>query len=166
MVDCSSPEYGCRANRQVSGAITDWLRLIPEIVNQSDTFHSIAELLPDFWPLFAERCESSQWLLKSVARCVLVAGLTLWLWTWQACFHQPIVAHEHWHINVSNLNIRGTFSFCATILDGLFLSLVHWDIRPEMKELGIEAILQFAKEKYPDARLRFRVGLWCEGRFD
>ena len=32
--------------------------------------------------------------------------------------------------------------------------MVHWDIRPQMKELDIEAILQYAKEKYPDARPR------------
>ncbi len=29
----------------------------------------------------SRRCESSQWLRTPVARCVLVAGLTLWLWT-------------------------------------------------------------------------------------
>lgn len=69
-------------------------------------------------------------------------------------FHQPIAAHEHWHIDVSYLNIRGTFYFCATILDGFSRSVVHWDIRPQMKELDIEAILQYAKEKYPDARPR------------
>jgi transposase InsO family protein len=65
--------------------------------------------------------------------------------------HQPIVAHEHWHIDVSNLNIRGTFYFCATILDGFSRSVVHWDIRPELKELDVEAILQFAKEQYPES---------------
>ncbi len=29
----------------------------------------------------SRRCESSQWLRTPVAQCVLVAGLTLWLWT-------------------------------------------------------------------------------------
>ena len=33
----------------------------------------------------SRRCESSQWSLTPVARCVLVAGLTLSLWTWLAC---------------------------------------------------------------------------------
>lgn len=32
----------------------------------------------------SRRCESSQWSLTPVARCILVAGL-LWLWTWRAC---------------------------------------------------------------------------------
>jgi putative transposase len=69
-------------------------------------------------------------------------------------FDQPIAAHDHWHIDVSYLNIRGTFYFCATILDGYSRKVVHWDIRPEMKELDIEAILQCAKERYPEARPR------------
>lgn len=32
--------------------------------------------------------------------------------------------------------------------------IVHWDIRPEMKEIDIEAIVQRGKELYPDARPR------------
>jgi putative transposase len=69
-------------------------------------------------------------------------------------FDQPLKAHEHWHIDVSHINICGTFYFCATILDGYSRLIVHWDIRPEMKEIDIEAILQLAKERYPDARPR------------
>lgn len=69
-------------------------------------------------------------------------------------FQQPLAPHEHWHIDVSHLNIRGTFYFCATILDGFSRKVIHWDIRPEMKELDIEAIVQYAKELYPEARPR------------
>ena len=69
-------------------------------------------------------------------------------------FQQPLAAHDHWHIDVSYLNIRGTFYFCATILDGFSRKVIHWDIRPEMKELDIEAIVQYAKEQYPEARPR------------
>jgi len=69
-------------------------------------------------------------------------------------FDQPSRAHQHWHIDVSYLNICGTFYFCASILDGYSRMIVHWDIRPEMKEIDIEAIVQRAKELYPDARPR------------
>ena len=69
-------------------------------------------------------------------------------------FDQPLKAHEHWHIDVSYINICGTFYFCASILDGFSRLIVHWDIRPEMKEIDIEAILQLAKERYPEARPR------------
>ena len=33
----------------------------------------------------SRRCASSRWWLTPAARCVLVAGLILWLWTWRAC---------------------------------------------------------------------------------
>jgi len=33
-------------------------------------------------------------------------------------FVQPDKPHEHWHIDVSYLNIRGTFYYLCTILDG------------------------------------------------
>jgi putative transposase len=69
-------------------------------------------------------------------------------------FDQPLSAHDHWHVDVSYINIRGTFYFCATILDGFSRKVIHWDIRPEMKELDIEAILQYAKELHPEARPR------------
>jgi transposase InsO family protein len=42
----------------------------------------------------------------------------------------------------------------SSILDGFSRLIVHWDIRPEMKEIDIEAILQLAKERYPEARPR------------
>jgi transposase InsO family protein len=69
-------------------------------------------------------------------------------------FDQPKEAHQHWHIDVSHLNICGAFYFCASILDGYSRMIVHWDIRPEMKEIDIEAIVQRAKELYPDSRPR------------
>ena len=53
-------------------------------------------------------------------------------------FQQPLTPHEHWHVDVSYLNICGTFYFCATILDGFSRKVIHWDIRPEMKELDLK----------------------------
>ncbi len=64
-------------------------------------------------------------------------------------FVQPLTAHEHWHIDVSYLNISGTFYFMATVLDGYSRSVIHWDIREHMEEKDIEIILQGAREKYP-----------------
>ena len=64
-------------------------------------------------------------------------------------FQQPLVAHEHWHIDISYLNIAGTFYFMATILDGFSRSIVHWDIREKMEEVDIEIIIQVGREKYP-----------------
>jgi putative transposase len=69
-------------------------------------------------------------------------------------FAQPLAAHEHWHIDVSYLNIGGTFYYLCSILDGFSRYIVNWDIRGSMTEADIEIILQGAKENYPEARPR------------
>lgn len=69
-------------------------------------------------------------------------------------FQQPPTAHEHWHIDVSYINVAGTFYYLCSVLDGFSRSIVHWDLRPAMKEAEIEIILQAAREKHPDVRPR------------
>ncbi len=69
-------------------------------------------------------------------------------------FVQPLEPHEHWHVDVSHLNIAGTFYFLCTVLDGCSRYLVHWEIREKMQEIDVETILQRAREAYPDARPR------------
>jgi putative transposase len=64
-------------------------------------------------------------------------------------FEQPVRPHEHWHVDVSYLNICGTFFFLCSILDGYSRSVVHWEIRETMKEAEVETILQRAREQYP-----------------
>ena len=69
-------------------------------------------------------------------------------------FHQPLKPHEHWHIDISYLNICGTFYYMCSILDGFSRYIVHWEIRPTMTEADIEIILQRARELFPDAQPR------------
>jgi transposase InsO family protein len=69
-------------------------------------------------------------------------------------FIQPLKAHEHWHIDVSYINICGTFYYLCSILDGYSRYIVHWEIRESMKETDVEIILQRALEKFPDAKPR------------
>jgi putative transposase len=69
-------------------------------------------------------------------------------------FVQPIRPHEHWHVDVSYLNIAGTFYFLCSILDGYSRFIVHWEIRETMKEGEVETILQRAREKFPDVTPR------------
>ena len=64
-------------------------------------------------------------------------------------FEQPLRPHEHWHVDVSYLNICGTFFFLCSILDGYSRFIVHWEIRETMKEAEVETILQRAREQYP-----------------
>lgn len=69
-------------------------------------------------------------------------------------FQQPTAPHEHWHIDISYLNIAGTFYYLCTILDGCSRFIVHWDIRERMTEADVETIVQRAREAYPDAHPR------------
>jgi putative transposase len=64
-------------------------------------------------------------------------------------FVQPLEPHEHWHVDVSYLNIAGTFYFLCSILDGCSRFIVHWEIREKMEEIDVETIIQRAREAYP-----------------
>jgi putative transposase len=64
-------------------------------------------------------------------------------------FVQPVQPHEHWHADVSYLNIAGTFYFLCSILDGCSRFLVHWEIREKMEESDVQTIIQRAREAYP-----------------
>jgi transposase InsO family protein len=64
-------------------------------------------------------------------------------------FVQPLMPHEHWHVDVSYINIAGTFYFLCSILDGCSRFIVHWEIRQTMKEGEVETIVQRGLEKFP-----------------
>ncbi len=69
-------------------------------------------------------------------------------------FKQPLGPHEHWHIDISYINICGTFYYMCSVLDGFSRFIVHWEIHESMKESQVEIILQRAKEKFPNASPR------------
>jgi transposase InsO family protein len=60
-------------------------------------------------------------------------------------FEQPLQPHQHWHIDVSYINLCGTFYYLCSILDGFSRFLVHWDLRESMRETDVEVILQRAR---------------------
>lgn len=69
-------------------------------------------------------------------------------------FVQPLAPHEHWHIDISYLNIGSTFYYLCSVLDGASRAVVHWDLRESMKESEVELILEGAREKHPGVRPR------------
>ncbi len=69
-------------------------------------------------------------------------------------FKGPSKPHEHWHTDISYLNINGTFYYLCSVLDGYSRYIVHWEIREAMKEADVEIILQRAKEKVPGQQTR------------
>jgi len=66
-------------------------------------------------------------------------------------FEQPWQAHEHWHVDVSYINVCGTFYYLCSLLDGYSRYIVHWEIREQMTEADIEVIIQRGREKFPEA---------------
>jgi putative transposase len=69
-------------------------------------------------------------------------------------FVQPLTPHQEWHVDVSYLNIAGTFYFLCSILDGYSRFIVHWEIRKKMEEIDVETILQRARETFPGVHPR------------
>jgi transposase InsO family protein len=69
-------------------------------------------------------------------------------------FSPPDNPHNHWHIDLSYLNICGTFYYLCSVLDGYSRSIIHWEIRESMTETDVEIVLQRAKEKHPDKKPR------------
>ncbi len=69
-------------------------------------------------------------------------------------FVQPLRVHDHWHVDVSYLNLGGTFYYLCSLLDGYSRFIVHWEIRKSMTERDVETIVQRGLEKFPDAKPR------------
>lgn len=69
-------------------------------------------------------------------------------------FVQPLRPHEHWHIDVSYLNLGGTFFYLAAVLDGYSRYIVHWEIHESMTERQIEMIIERARERFPGVNPR------------
>jgi len=64
-------------------------------------------------------------------------------------FVHPLRAHEHWHVDVSYINVCGTFYYLCSVLDGCSRYIVHGEIRETMKEAEVELVIQRAREKFP-----------------
>ncbi len=69
-------------------------------------------------------------------------------------FDQPTRPHQHWHVDVSYINICGTFYYLCSVLDGYSRSIVHFEIREQMTEADVEIIIQRAREKCPGVKPR------------
>ena len=64
-------------------------------------------------------------------------------------FVQPLRPHQHWHIDISHINVAGTFYFLCSLLDGYSRYIVHWELRETMKEHEVETVVQRGLEKFP-----------------
>jgi putative transposase len=69
-------------------------------------------------------------------------------------FTQPDGPNKHWHIDVSYINVRGSFLFLITILDGYSRKVIHHELRTQMQQYDVQITIQRALEKYPQAKPR------------
>jgi len=63
-------------------------------------------------------------------------------------FNQPLSAHNHWHSDISYINICGTYYYLSSLLDGYSRYIVCWQIGERMTTADIQILIMRAKEKY------------------
>ena len=64
-------------------------------------------------------------------------------------FEQPLAPHQHWHVDISYINICGTFYYLCALLDGYSRYVVHWELREQMTAAEVQIIVQRAREVFP-----------------
>ena len=67
---------------------------------------------------------------------------------------QPQAPHKHWHVDVTYINVCGTFYYLCSVLDGYSRAIVHHSLRERMTSADVEVIIQKGCERYPEARPR------------
>lgn len=90
---------------------------------------------------------------SSVYRVLKRYNLLLTAWrhekTKGSGFHQPTKPHQHWHLDISYINFKGTFVFLAALIDGYSRFIVHYEIKLSFEALDVEIMMERALEKYP-----------------
>jgi putative transposase len=93
---------------------------------------------------------------SSVYRVLKNAGLLLKKWRHQKTkgsgFTQPLEPHQHWHLDISYINFKGTFVYLVAFIDGYSRLIVHEEIRTSVEALDIEIMLERAMLRHHPAR--------------
>lgn len=66
-------------------------------------------------------------------------------------FEQPTRPHQHWHLDITYINFKGTFVYLAALVDGYSRYIVHYELKTSMEAIDIEIMLERARLKFPDA---------------
>jgi putative transposase len=92
---------------------------------------------------------------STVYRILKDAGLLATKWRYEKTkgsgFDQPTRPHQHWHLDITYINFRGTFVYLAALIDGYTRYVVHYELKTQMDSLDIEIMMDRARLKYPDA---------------
>lgn len=69
-------------------------------------------------------------------------------------YEQPDAAHKEWHIDISYINVLGTFLFLVAIIDGYSRFIVHHELRAAMQEKDVQLVVQRALDRFLSHRPR------------
>ena len=129
------PPGGKRARQVISAAFLFCLDALVHIAHQGEMLDAdvVAVSPASVWRVLKQAGLLSRWKAKPSRK--------------GSGFEQPLQPHQHWHIDVSYINVCGTFYYLCSVLDGYSRSIVHWDLRESMRETDIEVILERVKEK-------------------
>jgi putative transposase len=72
-----------------------------------------------------------------------------------AGFKQPLKAHEPWHVDITHVNVCGTFLYLLSVLDGFSRAIAHHEFRTSLTQADVQIVVQRALERYPEAHPRF-----------
>jgi transposase InsO family protein len=64
-------------------------------------------------------------------------------------FQQPSGPHRHWHVDITYINLGGTFFYLCLVLEGYSRAILHWKLAPSMTTEEVVLVIQQAKELHP-----------------
>jgi len=67
-------------------------------------------------------------------------------------FKQPLKPHNHWHLDITYINFKGTFVYLVILIDGFSRYIVHHELRQSVEALDIEILLERALAKFPGVK--------------
>lgn len=93
---------------------------------------------------------------STVYRLLKGAGLLFTQWqhtkTKGGGFEQPTEPHQHWHLDISYINFRGTFVYLACLIDGYSRYIAHWELKTSIESMDVEIMMERARSKYPGVK--------------
>ena len=54
---------------------------------------------------------------------------------------KPTRIHQHWHVDISYIKIKGVFYFLAVVLDGYSRFILDWELMPDMLGSSVEDLI-------------------------
>ena len=76
--------------------------------------------------------------------------------------HKPSHVHEHWHMDLAYVKVRGVFYFLVMILDGFSRYVLDWELMPDMLGASVEDFVLRVRERYPNCQPKLISDNGCQ----